>query len=207
MSNDSRFKSLAGAFRLMPRELCGLTVRPITAGSLDLLYLTGNMLFSADAPAKAGSEIAAIAEFLWIHTAPLEEVLDAAEDPALFRRKTRAFALQVDIDDLGKITAAISAAGEQIAAATVEPEAPEGSGETAGEPSPTGLQASSTISAPIAIPSASATSSGSSLSLVPANTSTRPIETPAASAPGQTNPAELLTTIPARPLTASDSAT
>lgn len=170
-------KSLAEAFRTVPLTCGALTLRPLTPGSVILLMETGNPLFAESEADGEAAVMQGIFEFIHIHTAPEEEVIDDCAEPAVLRRKARKLALQASFDDLSAFTAQFQRLRERLAAASVEVLPDKEAGKPAGampETPPTGSPSSSTPSAELETPPASDTSSGNSLSSEPSNTSTPP---------------------------------
>ncbi len=111
-----------------PRLQSGLTLRPISLGSLEVLRQLGNPLAAADASAEIDTR--ALTEFLWVHSAPQDVVLDAVYNtPSRVPRMVAEFAMSVSPTELHRITAALSAdraAVESASAAPVpDPELPE----------------------------------------------------------------------------------
>ena len=172
-----RMKSLAEAFRTVPLTCGALTLRPLTAGSVLLLMETGNPLFSEAAPDTEAAVMQGIFEFIHIHTAPEDDVIDDCAAPAVLRRKAKGLALQVSFEDLSAFTAQFQRLRERLAAASVEvlpdKEAGKPAGATMATP-PTGLPSSSTLSVVPESHPASITSSGGSPSSEPSNTCTPP---------------------------------
>ena len=63
-----------------------------------------------------------LAEFLWVHGAPIEEVLDTVYNtPTQVARKAAAFALQISPAELRSITGALAADRAAIQSASAEP--------------------------------------------------------------------------------------
>lgn len=76
-----RMEVAFGVFRDLPKEFAGMKMRELTAGSFALLERRENgLLFGkGEEDLSAQEMMGAVAEYVWIHTAPLEEVLDADE--------------------------------------------------------------------------------------------------------------------------------
>lgn len=184
----SRISHLSAAFRDLNLTCGALTLRPITTGTILLLMETENLLFSERETSEENPEevsgqkmdsltMQAIFEFIWIHTAPEEEVIRTCEDPAALRRAARLMALKVDISDLENFTDGFTKVRDRIQSAMVDPISEKG--EATKKPSeekltPTGSPPSSSPSAEPEIPSESTSSSGDSPSIVPFNTTTPP---------------------------------
>jgi len=172
-----RMTSLAEAFRAAPLTCGDLTLRPLTAGSVLLLMETGNPLFAETEADSEAAVMQGIFEFIHIHTAPKDEVIDDCADPGALRRKAKALALSVDFEALSSFTAQFQQLRERLAAASVEVVPEKDAGKPGGAmmaTPPTGLPSSSIPSAVPEIPTRSDTSSGSSPSSEPSNTCTPP---------------------------------
>ena len=185
---------------------CGrLVLRPLTAGSMMLLMEARNVLFTSDesaaGPPTASEQMAAFFEFIWLHTAPMEDVLAAT--PATVRAQSRALALTISMADLAAFTDQFSGLQNRIAAASVTVDSGKDTPPGKQEPAPAGSPRCSTPSAPLETPPASSTSSGASPSSEPSSTSTPPIspQVPPAAGPcptweGDLIPGEELTPLP-----------
>jgi len=171
-----RMKLLADAFRAVPLTCGALQLRPLTAGSMMLLMETGNPLFTEQEtdPGEAAM-MQGIFEFIYIHTAPEDEVTVETEHPARLRAKARALSMRIGFEDLSAFTAQFELLRARLAAASVEvlpdKEAGKPAGATMATP-PTGLPSSSTPSAAPEIPPGNITSFGGCPSSAPSNTST-----------------------------------
>jgi hypothetical protein len=176
MQSQDRSALLSRAFRDVQIVIAGRHLRPPTAGSLDLLQQIGNPLFvEADDETPAKATLLPLFEFIWVHTADLNEVLEAAELEGEIRRKARVLAFETPVEDVNAFTEAFNKLQVLMQAAMTEV-VPEGDG---GKPAPsrTGSLSSSSPSVVPAIPSASASSSGSAPSGAPSLTSTPPTDT------------------------------
>jgi hypothetical protein len=168
---------LSDAFRETPLTFLGEPLRPVTAGTILLLMESGNPLFSESATAPSESDsLLALFEFIHIHRAPEEEVLEDCDVPGRLKRKARILSMLAPLEELQAFSERFGALRTRLEAATAEiiPEKTEGKPGAATTPPPTGLPTSSMPSAEQAIPSASDTSFGNSLSSEPSNTSTPP---------------------------------
>jgi len=179
----SRISLLSSAFKESPLTCGAFTLRPLTAGSIMILMETGNPLFT-DSATKASETDAmqGLLEFLYIHTAPQEEVVQKSDNPAELRLAARSFALNISFEDLGSFTDQFSKIRGKLQAAMVDPVLEKGAAakkQRKAKPSRTGSPASSSPSAVPEIPSGSDTSSGSSPSPAPSNTITPPFATTA----------------------------
>lgn len=170
-----RISLLAAAFKDVPLTCGQLRLRPLTAGTMMLLMESGNVLFApSDAEITEAMHMQAVFEFLYVHAAPEDEVITAAEAPADLRRHARRLAMGVSFEDLAEFSERFQKLYTRLLAATAEvvPEKPEGkpAGET---PLPIGSPSSSIPSAAMGTPHGSITSSGGCPSSALSNTSTR----------------------------------
>ena len=84
----------------------GIVLRGISLGSLEILRQLANPLSTAEADLSA-VDMRVLAEFLWVHGAPIEEVLDTVYNtPTQVACKAAAFALQISPAELRSITGA-----------------------------------------------------------------------------------------------------
>ena len=99
----------------------GITLRAISLGSLEILRQLANPLSTAEADLSA-VDTRVLAEFLWVHGAPIEEVLDTVYNtPTQVAVKAAAFALQISPAELRSITGALAADRAAIRSASAEP--------------------------------------------------------------------------------------
>ena len=99
----------------------GIVLRGISLGSLEILRQLANPLSTAEADLSA-VDTRVLAEFLWVHGAPIEEVLDTVYNtPTQVARKAAAFALQISPAELRSITGALAADRAAIRSAGAEP--------------------------------------------------------------------------------------
>lgn len=123
-------------------EVNGLKVRPVSLSSMAMLELLGNSCLTQlrrreDAPAPGEDHapqedgqpekysMYALAEFVWIHAAPEEEVVRLVagggfDDAAAIRRAVLSFAGQVRFGSLGEIVAGMTAEMNAIMSAQSE---------------------------------------------------------------------------------------
>ena len=186
----SRTSHLSAAFRARPLTLGGRELRPLTAGSLDLLQSSGNALF-ADRPAGSpepdeAEVMRGIFEFAWIHLADEDDVVFGWDDPDFIRREARKLSLSTPLEDVEEFALGFSEMRTRLQAAMVEI-VPDKTGKkpARAKQRPTGSPSSSTPSAVRAIPSGKSTSSGSSPSSEPSNTCTPPSTTTTPAAAGK----------------------
>ncbi len=103
-----------------PRLQSGLVLRPISLGSLEVLRQLGNPLAMADERAEVDAR--SLTEFLWVHAAPQDEVLDAVYNtPSRVPRLVAEFAMSVSPGELHRITAALAADRAAVEAASAAP--------------------------------------------------------------------------------------
>ena len=99
----------------------GIVLRAISLGSLEILRQLANPLSTAEADLSA-VDMRVLAEFLWVHGAPIEEVLDTVYNtPTQVAIKAAAFALQISPAELRSITGALAADRAAIRSASAEP--------------------------------------------------------------------------------------
>ena len=86
----------------------GIVLRGISLGSLEILRQPANPLSSAEERENLSAvDTRVLAEFLWVHGAPIEEVLDTVYNtPTQVAVKAAAFALQISPAELRSITGA-----------------------------------------------------------------------------------------------------
>ena len=101
----------------------GIVLRGISLGSLEILRQPANPLSSAEERENLSAvDTRVLAEFLWVHGAPIEEVLDTVYNtPTQVARKAAAFALQISPAELHSITGALAADRAAIRSASAEP--------------------------------------------------------------------------------------
>lgn len=182
---SDRLSHLAAAFRDLPISVGGRVLRPITAGSLAILQESGNSLFtgeSAEAASTADS-LVGMFEFIWIHTAPVDQVVAAADDRRQLRREAVKLGLAIDLTELSALGEQLKQLQTRISAAMTE-----GDDEDSGKPMspPTGSPPTSSTSAGTTTPLASTGFFGGSLLPGDSNTSTPPEDTTEAGADGPT---------------------
>ena len=97
-----------------------LRLRPISLGSLELLRQMDNPLASgADA---AELDMHTIAEFIWVHAAPLEEAIETVfNHSAQVSQSVARFCMQVSPADIRNIAASLSGEQASILAASAIP--------------------------------------------------------------------------------------
>lgn len=175
--SQSRSSLLAAAFRETTLEIGGLTFRPPTAGSIDLLQQIKNPLFSeAGEDCEPGGELLPLFEFIWIHTAPLDDVLAAAEKSGAIRIHARRLAFLTPLENIQRFADSFQGFQSRLSAAMSEA-IPEDGDEGKPVTSPTGSPCSSSPLAGQGTRTASDSSSGISLSPGLSSISTPPADT------------------------------
>lgn len=118
------------------RAESGLEPRPISLGSLEILRQLGNLLATTEAE-LASVDTRTLAEFLWVHAAPVDEVVDTAYNtPSQVARKSAMFALRISPADLPGIMAAIKGDRDAVQAASAEPLPDADAPDSPNEPAP-----------------------------------------------------------------------
>lgn len=112
-------------------EAGGLSLRKPSIGTVQLLKRTGNALFSEAGvnatPENATEFLDDLIAFVYIHAAPIEEVVKACHGPrADFELKVAGFALKLDMDRLPELVEAVQLEIEIAGAAQVSPEPEDG---------------------------------------------------------------------------------
>jgi len=97
------------------RTVDGIRIRPFTAGNLIRLQLVGNPLVDSGT-CNPEEQLYHVASFLFIHSAPIEEVNRAIEDRKTFKGAVLNFMDQVNIRDVPKVAEEI---GQIIRNATI----------------------------------------------------------------------------------------
>jgi len=229
-----RFRLMAKVFRQMPAEFMGMHLQPLTAGRWDILLERNNAFLFGDEPAEepdrekfeSEAEFTAahaewmeslgavdsemlhgICEFLWVHTAPIEEVLDSAEDPKRWAKRVKGFAMRyAEMSEIVDFMLSFRERLMEMVAAMVEiASEEEGDEEEPGKPrqSLTGSPPTSTPSPDTEALRPDTGSCGGSPSPRGSNTCTAPTGKPEASASGHgiptSSPEENPETGPGRP--------
>ena len=100
----------------------GISLRPISLGSLEILRQLGNPLASGDT-SLSNIDTHTLSEFIWVHAAPLEEVVDTVYNaPSQVGRKAALFAMTISPAELRTITASLSADQAAVQAASAIPQ-------------------------------------------------------------------------------------
>ena len=103
------------------RTESGLSLRPISLGSLEVLRQLGNPLASGDAD-MSNIDTRTLTEFIWVHAAPLDEVVETVYNaPSQVNRKAALFAMSISPAELRGITTSLAADRAAIQSASAEP--------------------------------------------------------------------------------------
>ncbi len=104
-----------------PRLESGLTLRPISLGSLEILRQLGNPLAASETKMDE-LDTRVLTEFLWVHAAPIDTVLDMVYGtPTRVPRAVAEFALAIKPTELSRIMSALVADRAGIEAASAAP--------------------------------------------------------------------------------------
>lgn len=104
------------------RTESGLSLRPISLGSLEVLRQLGNPLASGNAE-LTNIDTGILTEFIWVHAAPLEEVMETVYNaPSQVKRRAAQFAMTISPAELRVITSALSADQAALQAASAIPQ-------------------------------------------------------------------------------------
>lgn len=187
-STQDRYALLRQAFCEVPSQVGPYKLRPISGGSFELLGQIGNQLVTG---AVDGTQMglpaltAAVNEYIWIHSAPLDEVIAVRTRDDVPADAVRRMAMEIEIGEILAFTTTFTAAAVAMAAALAESDEDD---DEPGKPdaSPTGSLPSSSPVGPPATPYASGISSGSPPSPEPLPISTPPTSPPEDDADGCT---------------------
>lgn len=103
------------------RTKSGLTLRAISLGSLELLRQLGNPLANND-PNLDKLDTKTLAEYIWVHAAPQEEVVEYIyNQPSQVAKQVALFSLNIKPSDLAAITSALVADTTAVQAANAVP--------------------------------------------------------------------------------------
>ena len=104
------------------RTESGLSLRPISLGSLEVLRQLGNPLASGNTE-LTDIDTGILTEFIWVHAAPLDEVMETVYNaPSQVKRRAAQFAMTISPAELRVITAALSADQAALQAASAIPQ-------------------------------------------------------------------------------------
>ncbi len=100
-----------------------VTMRPISLGSIELLRAIGNPLASGNQTMIDSLDTSIFAQFIWVHAAPLDEVVDTIyNDLASLARKVTVFSLNISPQDLQALASNMQKDMSAIEAASAQPE-------------------------------------------------------------------------------------
>lgn len=101
-------------------SIAGLTLRPISLGSMELLRQIGNTLATGETETDIDSHT--LAEFIWIHAAPKEEVIETVYDyPSQVSKKVTLFCMDISPADISKVAASLAGDRAAVIAASARP--------------------------------------------------------------------------------------
>lgn len=104
------------------RTESGLSLRPISLGSLEVLRQLGNPLASGNTE-LTDIDTGILTEFIWVHAAPLDEVIETVYNaPSQVKRRAAQFAMTISPAELRVITSALSADQAALQAASAIPQ-------------------------------------------------------------------------------------
>lgn len=188
------------AFSDIPSQIGALKLRPLSAGSFALLGRLGNpMMVGKQAPTTAAAAagdsqtamFAAVIEYVWVHSAPLDEVVTVETPADIPAAALKRLGFELSIGQALAFLERYQSSALRMTASLAEVETEEEPAGSPGKPQespPVGSPASSTSAEPAETPPASATYSGACPSSAPSPTSTPPTSPtePAADGPSLT---------------------
>lgn len=161
-SLQPRQSLLRQAFCDIPQGIAGITLRPLSAASFELLAELGNPMFSSSEGKKGDSSemLAAVCQYVWVHSADLEKVAAIETIDQVPAAEVKAIGFKIEVGEALHFTSAIVGSALRMAAAMAEEFE---SGDELGklETSLTGSPPSSSSAGAPEIPSGKGTSSGS----------------------------------------------
>lgn len=100
--------------------IAGLTLRPISLGSMELLRQVNNPLATGDTEVEIDSHT--LAEFIWIHAAPLDEIMETVYDyPSQVGKKVTLFCMNISPTDISKVATSLAGDRAAVIAASARP--------------------------------------------------------------------------------------
>jgi hypothetical protein len=111
-----------------PKKIGNITLRPPTAGMMEIINALGLSMFTGEQPELSQEEQTELSQeeqmrqmfaFAWAHSAPLEEVWEAL-DAGAARAAARKFQWSVPMSDIQPLSAAVKASIEVMTEAQVE---------------------------------------------------------------------------------------
>lgn len=98
----------------------GLKLRPISLGSMELLRQLNNPLVAGESESDLDTHT--LAEFIWVHTAPLEEVVETVYNhPAQIAKKVTLSCMDISPAEIKLITASLAGERAAVEAASARP--------------------------------------------------------------------------------------
>lgn len=199
----TRRAAIEGAFSEIPSRCGPFELRPLSAGSFALLNRLGNPMVTG-AATDNNAMFTAVCEYVWIHSAPLDEVIRIVGPSDMSAESVGQIAFQLTMSDIFAFLREYAKTAERISLGMTE----EVETDTPGKPVPAAtIHAGSPLSSmPLAAPEtppASGTSSGTSPLSGPLPTSTPPDAPPAPSSGIPTIPPILILENPETPPPAS----
>jgi hypothetical protein len=176
----SRERLLAACFSNIPSKIQELKLRPLSPRSFDLLNDLGNVMIAGGG--RSQSPLEAVIEYIWLHSAAIDEVIEIEKVEDLPVNDLRRLGLTIEFGEAMAFLERYTEGAMRMKAALAELE-DEDEDEGKSEQSHTGLHPLFSRSEAPEIPSGSDTSSGSSPSNAPSPISMPPIsltEQPAA---------------------------
>jgi hypothetical protein len=199
----NRHTVLRKAFCEIPQTVGPYQLRPLSGGSYELLSEIKSALVSPDSAASGNTlkdTLSAVHEYIWIHSAPLDQVLAVIDRDSLPKQEIRKIAMTLEIGECLAFTTVFAQAAQRMSASMAEIDDDDDENTSPGKPEtpPTGSPHLSSHAEPQAIPSENVISFGSPPSSEPSPSSTQPTSTPELDADGATP----LLTLPTMPRTA-----
>lgn len=101
-------------------EVASLQLRPISLGSLEILRQIGNPLATGEELADIDTHT--VAEFVWVHAAPMDFVVDTAYNrPSQVAKEVALFCLGVSPADIKAITSVLASDQRAVQSASAIP--------------------------------------------------------------------------------------
>jgi len=111
-----------------PKKIGNITLRPPTAGMMEIINALGLSMFTGEQPELSQEEQMELSQeeqmrqmfaFAWAHSAPLEEVWDAL-DAGTARTASRKFQWSIPVSDIQTLSDAVKVSLEVMTEAQVE---------------------------------------------------------------------------------------
>ena len=101
------------------KTIGGLTLRPLSLGSLEVLRQMNNALAAGDIDPEA-MDTHTLTEYIWVHAAPVDEVLEVVYNrPSQIAKEVAKFAMGVTPTELRLLTGTLAADQAAVQAASV----------------------------------------------------------------------------------------